>query len=83
MRKDEQGNECPATLGEYLDICLRVMGPDNADNAAVAFLNTKIAESAGGRDELVLADDSQMRALLMPMLLMPVKAPEDKGKGEV
>lgn len=74
MRKDEQGNECPATLGEYLDACLRVMGPDNA---AVVFLNTKIAESAGGRDELVLADDSQMRALLMPMLLMPVQAPVD------
>lgn len=66
MRKDENGNECPETLGEYRDLCAAI-GEEN--NAAVQFLDRKIADAAAGRDEKVIAADSQMRAVLMPMLL--------------
>ncbi len=64
MRTDENGDACPATLGEYRDLCA-ALGGDTC--RAVKFLDTKIAEQ--GRDETVIAADSQMRAILMPMLL--------------
>lgn len=70
MRRDEDGNECPATLGEYRRICAALMGEDNA---AVEFLDAKIAED--GENEVVIAPDSQMRMLLMPMMLQPRKHP--------
>lgn len=63
MRKDETGSECPETLGEYRDICAAIA----PESEAVRFLDGKIAEQ--GRDEKVLAADSQMRMILMPMLL--------------
>lgn len=66
MRKDENGVECPETLGEYRDFCA-LLGVEN--NKAVAFLDRKIAEQ--GRDEIVVAPDSQMRQLLMPLMLIP------------
>lgn len=66
MRKDEEGNECPATLGEYRDLCAAIGG---AECPAVTFLDKKIAASVRGRDEEVIAPDSQMRMLLMPMLV--------------
>jgi len=66
MRTDEDGNECPETLGEYRDLCAAIGGESNK---AVAFLDKKIAESTNGRDETVIAPDSQMRMLLMPMML--------------
>jgi len=56
---------CPATLGEYRDLCTAI-GGDDCD--AVKFLDTKIAESPHGRDEIVMAADIQMRAILMPRL---------------
>jgi hypothetical protein len=65
MRKDEQGNECPSTLGEYRKMCA-ALGGDNCK--AVQFLNAKISESPNGENEEVIAPDSQMRAVLMPML---------------
>jgi hypothetical protein len=65
MRQDEAGNPCPETLGEYRDLCAAIA----PGSAAVSFLNRKIAGAASGEDEPVLAADSQMRALLMPMLL--------------
>jgi hypothetical protein len=65
MRQDEAGHPCPATLGEYRDICASLA----PNSRAVQFLDGKIAESPNGRDEIVVADDSQMRALLMPMLI--------------
>lgn len=68
MRNDEHGNECPATLGEYRDICA-ALGGEGCE--AVAFLDEKIAKQ--GRNELVLAPDSQMRLLLFPMILMPAE----------
>lgn len=64
MRKDENGQACPATLGEYRDMCLALTGEDSK---AVKFLDEKIKEQ--GRDEKVIAADSQMRMVLMPMLL--------------
>jgi hypothetical protein len=66
MREDENGNQCPETLGEYRDLCAAI-GEEN--NGAVQFLDKKIAEAATGRDEKVIAPDSQMRAVLMPLLL--------------
>ena len=55
-----------ATLGEYRDVC-RVLGGEGCD--AVVFLDKKIGESPGGRAEVVVVDDFQMRLLLLPMLL--------------
>lgn len=66
MRKDENGHECPATLGEYRDLC-KALGGETCP--AVEFLDKKIAEARGNRDEEVIAADSQMRMLLMPMLM--------------
>ena len=66
MRTDENGGPCPATLGEYLDLCKAIGG---SECKAVQFLNKKIEESS--RDEIVIAADSQMRAVLMPMLAEP------------
>ena len=65
MRKDENGDPCPATLGEYRDLCAAIGGEKCK---AVAFLDGKIAKS--GRDEEVITPDSQVRMLLMPMLLV-------------
>lgn len=66
MRKDEQGQECPGTLGEYRDQCAALAGEDNA---AVELLDQRIEKD--GRDMAVLAPDSQMRQLLMPKLVEP------------
>jgi len=63
MRKDEYGNECPETLGEYYDICKAFLGEDSGP---CKFLKVKI--DTQGRDEIVIADDSQMRALLFSMV---------------
>jgi hypothetical protein len=70
MRTDEEGNPCPATLGEYRELC-EAIAPDGAASKAVKFLDAVIARSTHGRDEIVLADDLEMRAILMP-LLMPM-----------
>lgn len=64
MRKDEDGNVCPGTLGEYRDLCAAIGG---ADCDAVHWLDAQIAEQ--GRDIPVLAADSQMRVILMPRLV--------------
>lgn len=72
MRTDENGDPCPETLGEYRDMCESIgamMGC--ANNRAVQFLDKKIAES--GKDDVVIQDDSQMRLLLMPMLMQPAE----------
>lgn len=66
MRTDEQGEPCPETLGEYRDLCAALSWEGSK---AVAFLDEKIADSPNGRDEKVIAPDSQMRFLLFPMLL--------------
>lgn len=64
MRTDEEGNQCPSTLGEYKKYCLALGG---SDCKAVAFLNRKIAETS--EDEEVIAPDSQMRMILYPWIL--------------
>lgn len=66
MRTDESGQACPATLGEYRDMCAAIAG-EGCD--AVKFLDKKILDANGNRDEEVIAPDSQMRMLLMPMML--------------
>lgn len=66
MRTDENGKQCPATLGEYRDFCV-AFSPLGDGCAAVKLLNDRIAKH--GRDELVIVHDSQMRALLFPMML--------------
>jgi hypothetical protein len=53
-----------ATLGDYRDICVVIGGEDCE---AVKFLDRRIAEQ--GRDEKVLAPESQMMFLLGPMLV--------------
>jgi len=63
MRTDETGQPCPATLGEYRDTMIAFLRDDQ--NPAVRFLDDKIAEQ--GRNERVLADDSQMRVLLFSL----------------
>lgn len=63
VRKDDEGNDCPATLGEYRDLCAALGGESSQ---AVKLLDRKIASE--GRDAEVIAADSQMRALLMPLL---------------
>lgn len=66
MRKDEKGNECPETLGEYRDMCAAFGGEDCR---AVKMLDEKIATSSKGVDEKVVIPDLQMRMILMPMLV--------------
>lgn len=66
MRTDESGNQCPATLGEYRDLCVALGGEECA---AVKLLDEHIAKNTEGREALVIQADSQMRLLLMPMLL--------------
>lgn len=66
MTTDENGEPCPETLGEYRDLCCAI-GGENC--RAVQFLDARIATAPRGRDECVVAPDSQMRALLMPMLI--------------
>lgn len=63
MRKDENDKPCPETLGEYRDYCVSIGGEKCK---AVILLDEKIKQH--GRDEVVLAADSQMRNLLMPLL---------------
>lgn len=65
MRQDEEGNACPATLGEYRDLCNAI----NPECRAVEFLDGKIAGAKKGRDELVIITDYQMRMILMPLLI--------------
>ena len=67
MRTDEEGNPCPGTLGEYLKMC-KALGVEN--NKAVDFLQKKIYDQ--GEDMEVVAPDSQMRMLLMPMMIQKV-----------
>ena len=51
----------PSTLGSYLDLCIMVYGPDSA---ATKFIEAKIKDSRLGRNEEVIADESQMVYLL-------------------
>ena len=71
MRTDECGNQVPSTLGEYLDL-VRAIAPDSR---AVEFLEEKVAASPAGRNDEVLAPDSQMRILLYPMMVQPRRSP--------
>ncbi len=62
----ENNEEVPSTLGEYRDLCA-IIGGEKCK--AVQFLDNKIKESPKGRDEVVIAADSQMRIILYPMIV--------------
>lgn len=62
----EDGKSVPGTLGEYRDLCAAIGG---SDCRAVKLLDEKIAKAEKGRDEQVIANDLQMRVLLMPLLV--------------
>jgi hypothetical protein len=64
MRKDENGAECPETLGEYRRLCAAIGGEDCE---AVKFLDAKIMTQGPG--QVVVVPDSQMRSILYPKLL--------------
>jgi len=64
QRLDENGQPCPSTLGGYRDMCAAIGGPTCK---AVRFLDERIEKD--GRDTEVIQPDSQMRMLLMPMLM--------------
>jgi hypothetical protein len=64
MRKDETGRPCPQTLGEYYDLTKVLFGENNK---AAEFLQSKIDSNESGRDEIVVAADSQMRSLIFMM----------------
>lgn len=66
MRVDEEGNDCPETLGEYLALCKMIGMPGNK---AVTLLEQKIQESPMGEEDKVILPDSQMRFLLFPLLI--------------
>jgi hypothetical protein len=51
-----------STLGVYRDYCNALFGPESK---ATKFFDVKIAESPNGRDEEVIADESQMMHLIM------------------
>ena len=72
MRKDEEGNECPETLGEYFDICKSMFGEDSS---ATKLMSKKIDKSPNGREEKVVISDYQMRYLLFNL----VKGDIDNG----
>jgi hypothetical protein len=64
VRLDEAGKPCPATLGEYRDLVFALVRDES--NPAVMWLDTRINQD--GRDAQALADDSQMRQLLFPLM---------------
>lgn len=66
MRKDEEGEEVPHTLGEYRTLCKAIGG---SECSAVKWLDQQISENEAGEDEEVVVPDSQMRSVLMPMLM--------------
>lgn len=51
----------PSTLGSYLDLSKTFFGEDSPQ---YQFIQGKIAESPNGRDEEVIAEESQMLYLL-------------------
>jgi hypothetical protein len=72
MRTDKNGNQCPGTLGEYLDLIHALTDPVVPfKSRAVAFLEQRIEQSPNGSDEIVITPDSQVQAMLMPWAFIP------------
>lgn len=67
MRKDENGDVCPETLGEYYAITKAMFG-EQMGKKALEFLQEKIDKAPNGKDEKVISDDSQMRGLIFNMI---------------
>lgn len=68
MRKDESGNPCPETLGEYRTMC-KALSPYGENCKAVEYIDEMITGEQAGEDAKVVAADSQMRVVLMPMCM--------------
>lgn len=69
MRKDEDGNPCPATLGEYREYCVAFFGEDSE---ATKFLDEKIKH--GSPKDKVIVTDREMREVfyrLTETILIP------------
>lgn len=64
----DTNTEVPETLGEYLQV-VTAFSPWGKYSKAAKFLEGKIAEQ--GIDQKVIAPDSQMRAVLFPMMTEP------------
>lgn len=62
----------PSTLGTYLDNCDALFGPGNA---ASKYFASKIASSPRGRNDVVIAPESQVMALIGSMICGPQKEP--------
>jgi hypothetical protein len=60
----------PKTLGHYRDLLIVIAG---ADSKAVEYLDKVIARHPRGRDEPVVADESQMLHMLGSMLTVDGK----------
>lgn len=75
VRSDETGQQCPSTLGEYRDYVASIVG----EGAALRLLDAKIAASTNGREEPVAVTDSQMRALLFPLMASDLLAGDAGG----
>ncbi len=52
------------TLGYHRDMCATIFGPEDP---STLFLDRKIVESPNGRDEKVIADETQMVWLCMSL----------------
>jgi hypothetical protein len=61
----------PATLGTYRDIARVLAGTD--DSEAVRYFDQKISESRWGRDEEVLAHESQMMHFIGSLITKDIK----------
>lgn len=66
MNKLSTGED--STLGNHRKMLVAFCGEDNA---AVRFLDQKIAESPNGENEEVIADERQMVYLLLSMIGQP------------
>ena len=67
MRLDETGQKCPETLGEYYNLTKGIFGED-IGKRALDFFKAKIDESPNGKEEKVIAGDSQMWGLIFALI---------------
>lgn len=76
MRKDEYGNDCPATLGEYRQGCVLVGQMKGVpDNKAMQYLDRMITLMPKHEDHVVTLTDAEMRRMLFPMCLEAATPP--------
>lgn len=72
MKRDEKGNECPGTLGEYRKICA-TLSPFGTNCKAVSILDEMILNQSDGEASEVLTSDLNMREVLLSNCLVEHK----------